>query len=75
MREVEEKKYEQRMTKTKPMSLEIKCLRNDLIEVCKIMHNFEGLKSEDFFPRRSTGQRGHHAVGSYTIIKQYSHRK
>ena len=52
MREVEEKEYEQRMKTTKLMSLEMRRLRSDLIEVYKIMHNLEGLKHEDFFPLR-----------------------
>ena len=43
MREVEEEEYEQRMKKTKLISLEMRRLRSDLIEVYKIMHNFEGL--------------------------------
>ena len=68
MREVEEEEYEQRMKKTNLMSLEMRRLRSDLIEVHKIMHNFEGLKREDFFPLRSAGRRGH----QYTITKQYN---
>ena len=67
MREVKEAEYEQRLTKTKLMSLEIRRLRSDLIEVYKIMHNLEGLEREDFFPLRSAGRRGH----QYTITKQY----
>ena len=50
MREVEEEEYEQRMKTTKLMSLEMRRLRSDLIEVYKIMHNLEGLKREDLFP-------------------------
>ena len=53
MREVEEEEYGQRMEKAKLMSLVIRRLRSDLIEVYKIMHNFEGLAREDFFPLRS----------------------
>ena len=68
MREVEEEEYEQRMKKTKLMSLEMRRLRSDLIEVYKIMHNLEGLKREDFFPLCSAGRR----VRQYTITKQYS---
>ena len=52
MREVEEEEYEQRMKTTKLMSLEMRRLRSDLIEVYKIMNNLEGLKREDFFPQR-----------------------
>ena len=69
MREVEEEEYEQRMKTTKLMSLEMRRLKSDLIEVYTIMHNLEGLKREDFFPLRSAGRRGH----QYTITKQYSH--
>ena len=69
MREVEEEEYEQRMKTTKLMSLEMRRLRSDLIEVYKIMHNLEGFKHEDFFPLRSAGRRGH----QYTITKQYSY--
>ena len=68
MRGLEEEEYEQRMKKTKLMSLEMKRLRSDLIEVYNIMHNLEGLKREDFFPLRSAGRRGN----QYTITKQYS---
>ena len=64
MREVEEEQYEQRLKKTKLMSLEMRRLRSDLIEVYKIMHNLEGLEREDFFPLCSAGRRGH----QYTII-------
>ena len=66
MREVEEEEYEQRMKKTKLMSLEMRRLRSDLIEVYKFMHNLEGLKSKYFFPLRSSGRGGH----QYTITKQ-----
>ena len=38
------------MTTTKSMSLEMRRLRSDLIDVCMIMHNFEGIKREYFFP-------------------------
>ena len=41
MREVEEEEYEQRMKKTKLMSLDMRRLRSDLIDVYKIMHNLE----------------------------------
>ena len=46
-REVEEEEYEQRMKTTKLMSLEMRRMRSDLIEVYNIMHNLEGLKRED----------------------------
>ena len=68
-KEVEEEEHEQRMKTTKLMSLEMRRLRSDLIEVYKIMHNREGLKHEDFFPLRSASRRGH----QYTITKQCSH--
>ena len=55
-REVEEEEYEQRLMKTKLMSLEMRRLRSDLIEVYKIMHTLEGLEREDFFPLRSAGR-------------------
>ena len=48
IRGLEKEEYEQRMKKTKLMSLEMKRLRSDLIEVYNIMHNLEGLKREDF---------------------------
>ena len=56
IREVEEEEYEQLMKTTKLMSLEMRRLRSDLIEVYKIMHNIEGLKREDLFPLRSAGR-------------------
>ena len=49
-REVEKEEYEQRMKKTKLMSLEMIRLRSDLIEVYNSMHNLECLKREDVFP-------------------------
>ena len=61
-----EDEYNLRLSKTKLLSLEIRRLRSDLIEVFKIMHNLEGVKREDFFQlRTATGQRGR----SLTILK------
>ena len=40
--------YEERLTKTELVCLEMRRLRNDLIEVFKIMQGLEGLKAEDF---------------------------
>ena len=40
--------------KTKLLSLEMRRLRSDLIEVFKIMHNLEGVKREDFSSYAST---------------------
>ena len=65
MRDVEEEEYEQRLKKTKLMSLEMRRRRSDLIEVCKIMHNLEGLERVDFFPLCSAGRRCH----QYTTTK------
>ena len=57
-----------RLLKTKLLSLEMRRLRSDLIELFKIMHNSEGVKREDFFQlRTATGRRGH----SLTILKQH----
>ena len=54
--------------KTKLLSLEMRRLRSDLIEVFKIMHNLEGVKREDFFQlRTATGRRGH----SLAILEQH----
>ena len=61
-----EDEYSVRLSKTKLLSLEMRRLRSDLIEVFKIMHNLEGVKREDFFQLR-TGRRGH----SLTILKQH----
>ena len=44
-----EDEYSVRLSKTKLLSLEMRRLRSDLIEVFKIMHNLEGVKREDFF--------------------------
>ena len=68
IRGLEEDEYDQRMTKTKLMSLEMRRLRSDLIEVFKSMHNLEGLRPEDFFQIRNSGLQGH----AYTIFKQHS---
>ena len=63
-----EDEYNLRLSKTKLLSLEMRRLRSDLIEVFKIMHNLEGVKREDFFQLRiDTGRRGH----SLTILKQH----
>ena len=64
-----EDEYNLRLSKTKLLSLEMRRLRSDLIEVFKIMHNLEGVKREDFFQLRTTdtGRRGH----SLTILKQH----
>ena len=60
--------YNLRLSKMELLSLEIRRLRDDLIEVFKIMHNLEGVKREDFFQlRTATGRRGH----SLTILKQH----
>ena len=54
-----EDEYYFRLSKTKLLSLEMRRLRSDLIEVFKIMHNLEGVKREDFFQlRTATGRRG-----------------
>ena len=50
------------------MALEMRHLRSDLVEVYKIMHNFESLRRKHFFPLRTAGRRGHH----YTINKHLS---
>ena len=64
-----EDEYSVRLSKTKLLSLEMRRLRSDLIEVFKIMHNLEGVKREDFFQlRTATGRRGQ----SLTILKQHS---
>ena len=44
-----EDEYNLRLSKSKLLSLEMRRLRSDLIEVFKIMHNLEGVKREDFF--------------------------
>ena len=51
-----EDEYSVRLSKTKLLSLEMRRLRSDLIEVFKIMHidNLEGVKREDFFQLRPT---------------------
>ena len=41
--------YEERLTKTGLVSLEMRRLRSDLIKVFKIMQGLEGLLVEDFF--------------------------
>ena len=80
MREVEEEEYEQRLKKTKLMSLEMRRLRSDLIEVYKIMHNLEGLEREDFFPLRSAGRKGlinipsPSSIVASTAENTYSHK-
>ena len=60
--------YNLRLSKTKQLSLEMRRLRSDLIEVFKIMHVLEGVKREDFFQlHTATGRRGH----SLAILKQH----
>ena len=45
-----EDEYSVRLTKTKLLSLEMRRLRSDLIEVFKIMHNLEGVKEKAATP-------------------------
>lgn len=52
--------YEERLQRTNLISLEMRRLRSDMIEVFKIMHGFEGLKPEKFFKLSDiTHTRGH----------------
>ena len=63
-----EDEYNLRLSNTNLLSLEMRRLRSDLIEVFKIMHNLEGVKREGFFQLRiDTGRRGHYL----TILKQH----
>ena len=63
-----EDEYSVRLSKMKLLSLEMRRLRSDLIEVFKIMHNLEG-EMRGLLPaiRTATGRRGH----SLTILKQH----
>ena len=45
--------YDERLTRSNLMTLELRRLRADLLEVFKIMHNLEGLNKEDFFYEKS----------------------
>ena len=66
MRDME---YGERLKRTNLLSLEMRRLRADLIEVFKIMNGLEGLKVEDFFELSGGRQtRGH----SKKIYKQFS---
>ena len=60
--------YPERLRRLNLISLEMRRLRADLIEVFKIMHGLEGLERDDFFIlRESTNLRGHR----FTIHKQH----
>ena len=58
--------YEERLRKTGLVTLEMRRLRSDLIEVFKIMRGLEGLRRDDFFIMDHRKSRGH----SYKIFKQ-----
>ena len=45
-----EDEYSVRLSKTKLLSLEMRRLRSDLIEVFKIMHNFRGCETRGLLP-------------------------
>ena len=61
--------YTDRLRETKLLTLEMRRLRGDLIEVFKIMHNLEGLEANKFFQLRSASNlRGH----NLTIFKPHS---
>ena len=63
-----EDEYDKRLADIKLMSLEMRRLRSDLIDVFKIMHNLEGLRRDDFFLMRHLDLRGHICA----ICKQHS---
>ena len=58
--------YEERLRKTGLVTLEMRRLRSDLIEVFKIMKGLEGLRRDEFFIMDHRESRGH----SYKIFKQ-----
>ena len=60
--------YQERLKRTNLMSLEIRRLRADLLQVYKIMHELEGLQKEDFFEMANSRltTRGH----EFKIYKQ-----
>ena len=60
--------YSSRLKNTNLISLEMRRLRADLIEVFKIMKELEGIKIEDFFELQKSCARGH----SLKISKPFS---
>lgn len=63
--------YETRLKKADLMSLEIRRLRADLIEVFKIIHGLEGIDPEELFEFSTAQQRGQVTRGhQYKIVKQ-----
>ena len=65
--------YEDRSDNTRVYS---RRLRSDLIEVYKIMHNFEGLNREDFFfLLRSAPKMNHQYVSQSSTIDRLNTRK
>ena len=65
-----EKSYLERLRETNLLSLEMRRLRADLIEVFKIVHGMEGLTPDLFFQIRNDERlRGH----CFTIVKQRAH--
>ena len=56
---IEDLLYAERLISCKLTSLEVRRISADLIEVFKIINNFEGLTKEDFFNINSRISRGH----------------
>ena len=67
--ELRNEAYENRLVRCKLITLEMRRHRNDLIEIFKILHGYEGLKKKDFFiMNESERTRGH----TFKIFKERS---
>ena len=67
--------YEERLRRLNLLSLEMRRLRSDLIEVFKIMNGLEGLKAEDFFVLSDVDHTRGHDKKLYKIRPRLDIRK
>lgn len=70
--ELKDMVYEDRLKETKLISLEMRRLRADLLEVFKIVHGFEDVNPENFFVFQSETGRQNTRGHSHKIYKQRS---
>ena len=67
--------YEERLERTNLLSLEMRRLRSDLIEVYKIINGFEGLNVDDFFEFRDDNVTRGHSKKIYKLRSRLDIRK
>ena len=67
--------YEERLKRLNLLSLEMRRLRSDLIEVFKILNGLEGLKAEDFFVLSDVDYTRGHSRKLYKLCPRLDIRK